>query len=88
MELRTLRYLVAVADSGSVSAAAAVVHVAQPSLSRQLRGLEAELGVRLFTRDGGRLTLNAAGAQFLPVARDLLARADAAASVAASLAAG
>jgi DNA-binding transcriptional LysR family regulator len=88
MELRTLRYLVAVADEGSVTAAAGAVHVTQPSLSRQLRQLERELGVDLFARDEGRLRLSAAGADFLPVARSLVAQADAALGFAASLAAG
>ncbi len=88
MELRTLRYLVAVADTGSVTAAARQVRVAQPSLSRQLRQLEGELGVELFDRTGGRLSITPAGEQFVPIARDLLARADAAVAAASALAAG
>jgi DNA-binding transcriptional LysR family regulator len=88
MELRTLRYFVAVADTGSVTAAAQQVHVAQPSLSRQLRRLESELRLSLFQRDGSRLVLSPAGSQFLAVARDLLGRADAAVEAAAALAAG
>ncbi|UJH71266.1 LysR family transcriptional regulator [Ornithinimicrobium sp. INDO-MA30-4] len=44
MELRTVRYFVAVADAGSVSAATKLVHITQPSLSRQLHQLESELG--------------------------------------------
>ncbi|TQS43949.1 LysR family transcriptional regulator [Cryptosporangium phraense] len=76
MDLHTLRYLVAVADAGTVSAAAEVVRVTQPSLSRQLRGLERDLGVALFERGHGRLTLSPAGRQLLPRVRDLLARAD------------
>jgi DNA-binding transcriptional LysR family regulator len=88
MELRTLRYLVAVADEGSVTAAAGAVHVTQPSLSRQLRQLERELGVDLFVRDEGRLRLSAAGAEFLPVARSLVAQAEAALGIAAAIAAG
>lgn len=88
MELRTLRYFVTVSDAGSVTAAAGSLHVAQPSLSRQLRGLEHELGVELFDRDAGRLRLNAAGRQFLPVAREVLDRADAAREVAAGIATG
>jgi DNA-binding transcriptional LysR family regulator len=73
---RLLRYFVAVADAGSVSAAARSVHVAQPSLSRQLRSLEASIGVELFQRNGGPLKLTAAGRRFLPIARDLLHRHD------------
>lgn len=74
LEARVLGYFVAVAESGSVSRAAERVLVSQPSLSRQLRGLERKLGVSLFIRDGGALRLSAAGQQFLPVARDLLHR--------------
>jgi DNA-binding transcriptional LysR family regulator len=74
LEVRILAYFVAVAEMGSVSRAAERVLVSQPSLSRQLRGLERALGVPLFIRDGGALRLSAAGQQFLPVARDLLRR--------------
>lgn len=88
MELRALRYFLAIADAGTVTAAAGVVHVTQPSLSRQLRQLERELGLVLFARRDGRLALTAAGRQFLPVARDLLVRAEAARDAAATLAAG
>lgn len=88
MELRTLRYFVAVAEHGSVSAAADVVHVTQPALSRQVRQLERELRLDLFDRRGNRLDLTAAGAQFLPVARDVLRRADDALSAAEAFAAG
>lgn len=88
MELRTLRYFLAVVDAGSVTAAAAVVHTAQPSLSRQIRQLERDLGIDLFGRDDGRLRLSAAGRQFLPLARDLVARADSAQAAAATIAAG
>uniref|UniRef100_UPI00117DA869 helix-turn-helix domain-containing protein n=1 Tax=Streptomyces sp. NRRL B-24572 TaxID=1962156 RepID=UPI00117DA869 len=61
MELRVLRYFLAVAEAESVTAAARKVYVAQPSLSRQLGALEKDLGVSLFTRRPGSLTLNAAG---------------------------
>ena len=88
MELRHVRYFLAVVDAGSVSAACPVVHVTQPSLSRQLHLFERNLGITLFTRAGGRLVLSAAGRQFVPVARDLARRADAAAEAAATLAAG
>ncbi len=76
MELRILRYFLAVVDEGSVTRAAGVVAVAQPSLSRQLRSLEAELGVVLFDRSARSLRLSAAGEAFLPMARDLVTRAD------------
>jgi DNA-binding transcriptional LysR family regulator len=77
MELRHLRYFVATADDGTVSGAAARLHVTQPGLSRQLRQLEHELGVDLFDRESGRLVLSGTGRALLPLARDLLDRADA-----------
>jgi DNA-binding transcriptional LysR family regulator len=88
LELRHVRYFLAVVDAGSVTAASPLVHVTQPSLSRQLRLFERGLGITLFSRTGGRLVLSAAGRQFVPVARDLAQRADAAAEAAATLAAG
>ncbi len=78
MELRVVRYFLAVVDEGSITRAATAVRIAQPSLSRQLRGLEEDLGIRLFDRAGGRIRLSPAGRQFLPYARDLVARSDAA----------
>jgi DNA-binding transcriptional LysR family regulator len=88
MELRTLRYFVAVVEAGSVTAAARAEHVAQPSLSRQLRQLERSLGIALFDRRDGRLTLSAAGRQFLPAAQEVLSRAETAKEAAAGIAAG
>lgn len=81
MELRLVRYFLAVADAGSISRAALEASVAQPSLSRQIRQLEAEMGLPLFDRSRGRAELTAAGRCFLPLARDLVARADAAADM-------
>jgi DNA-binding transcriptional LysR family regulator len=78
MELRLIRYFLAVVDEGSITRAAGAVRVAQPSLSRQLRHLEQALGVALFERDGGKLRLSNAGRLFIPMARDLVGRADAA----------
>jgi DNA-binding transcriptional LysR family regulator len=80
MEIRLLRYFLAVVDEVSITRAAATLRVAQPSLSRQIRGLEASLGRSLFDRSDGRLHLTPAGRQFVPYARDLVARADAAAA--------
>ncbi|HCB03278.1 MAG TPA: LysR family transcriptional regulator [Nocardioides sp.] len=77
MQLSHLRYLVATAEEGSVSKAAVRVHVAQPSLSRQLRQLERDLGVPLFERGAGRLVLNRTGRALLPGARAVLAAAEA-----------
>lgn len=88
MELRTVRYFVAVADAGSVNAAAQRLHLTQPSLARQLHRLERRLNVTLLEARGGRLGLTSAGRSFLPHARELLARADAASAVVADLAAG
>ena len=88
MELRVLRYFLAVADAGSVTAASERVHVAQPAISRQLRGLEAELGVELFVRDGRALRLGPAGRRLLPIARDLVGRADSAQATMTALAHG
>lgn len=77
MTLQQLAYLVALAESGSFTRAADAVGVAQPTLSRQLRVLEDELGAPLVQR-GGRegVTLTAAGAVVLPLARRMLADAD------------
>lgn len=88
MELRTIGYFVAVADAGSVSAATRLTHITQPSLSRQLRQLERELGLELFTRQDGRLALTSAGRQFLPTARELLNHAEATRGAAAQIRAG
>ena len=88
MELRTIRYFVAIAEAGSVTAAAAALHLSQPSMSRQVRDLERQLGIELFTRTEGRLRLSAAGRDFLPVAQRLLAQADALADTARAIAAG
>lgn len=73
MQLRHVEYFVATVDEGSVSGAARVLHVTQPALSRQLRQLENELGVTLFDRESGRLSLNRTGRELLPAARHLLA---------------
>ena len=73
MELRHLRYFVAVAEARNVSRAASRLGLTQPGLSRQVRDLEAELGVRLFDRIGRRIELTAEGDDLLHRSRDLLA---------------
>jgi LysR family transcriptional regulator, hca operon transcriptional activator len=79
MELRHLRYFVAIAEAGSFTQAAAKrLHTAQPSLSRQIRALEAMLKVPLIVRGPRGLSLTAAGQVFLEHARVILAQADAA----------
>ena len=76
MQLRHVRYFVAIAEAGTVSGAATAVHVTQPALSRQLRQLEADLGVELFDRRAGRLVLSRTGRSLLPAAVATLAAAD------------
>ena len=82
MELRHLRYFVAVAEAGSFLRAASRLRVAQPALSKQIRDLEREVGVSLFERlpRGARLT--PAGEQFLPDARNALESAARAVAIA------
>jgi DNA-binding transcriptional LysR family regulator len=88
MELRHLRYFVSVAERGSVSRAALDVHVSQPALSRQIRDLEDELGVRLFDRVGRGIQLTAQGEDLLRHSRDVLARAESVRERARALAGG
>jgi LysR family transcriptional regulator, hca operon transcriptional activator len=79
MELRHLRYFVAVADAGSLTIAAEQkLHTSQPSLSRQIRDLEQEVGVQLINRSAQGVELTSAGEAFLDHARMALVQADAA----------
>ncbi|MFD9081200.1 LysR family transcriptional regulator [Streptomyces erythrochromogenes] len=77
MELRQLRYLVAVVDEGGFTRAAARLHLAQPGLSAQIRQLERELGQPLLDRSGRSVTPTEVGRAVLPYARAALAAADA-----------
>jgi DNA-binding transcriptional LysR family regulator len=80
MELRHLRYFVAIAEEHSFTRAAERMWVAQPGLSTQMRRLESELGVRLLERHARGVDLTPAGELFLERARATLAAADAAAA--------
>ncbi|WP_050785619.1 LysR family transcriptional regulator [Pedosphaera parvula] len=79
MELRHLKYFIAVAEEGSLTVAAEKrLHTAQPSLSRQIRDLEYEVGTPLFTRSVQGVELTAAGRAFIDHARLAVTQADAA----------
>jgi LysR family transcriptional regulator, hca operon transcriptional activator len=83
MELRHLRYFIAAAEAGSMKLAAeSRLHTAQPSLSRQMRDLEHEVGVALLVRSVRGVELTAAGRAFLDHARLALMQVDAAAEAA------
>lgn len=76
MELRQMRYVLAVAEEGSFSRAAARLHLAQPSLSQQIAKLEKKLGILLFHRMPQRVELTDAGERFVQVAQKLLDQAE------------
>jgi LysR family hca operon transcriptional activator len=79
MELRHLRYFIAVAEAGSLTVAAArKLHTSQPSLSRQIRDLEHEVGAQLLTRRARGIELTPAGRAFLEHARSVLTQVEAA----------
>jgi DNA-binding transcriptional LysR family regulator len=76
VELRHLRYFVAVAEALNFRRAADTVRVAQPALSKQIKDLEEQVGARLFDRNTGGVALTDAGTIFLEEARDILERVD------------
>ena len=83
MELRHLRYFVAVAEAGSLTVAAEQrLHTSQPSLSRQIRDLEDEVGAQLLTRRARGIELTPAGRAFLEHARSVLSQVEAATAAA------
>src|SRR5689334_21805479 len=83
MELRHLRYFVAIAEAGSLTLAAErKLHTSQPSLSRQIRDLEDEVGTQLLTRRARGIELTPAGRAFLDHARLVLSQIEAAAEAA------
>jgi DNA-binding transcriptional LysR family regulator len=77
MDLRHLRTFVTVAEQGTVSKAALSLHVAQPALSRQIKDLEVDLGLKLFDRVRRRLVLTAEGERLLTDCRNILSAVDA-----------
>lgn len=77
MDLRTLRYFIAVLEAGSLSRAAGSLYVAQPALTAQIKKLEAELGTQLFDRSHAGVTPTPAGMQLYEDARRLLSDAEA-----------
>lgn len=76
VQFQQLQYFVAVAETRHFTRAAERVHVAQPSLSQQIKALERELGADLFQRARGNITLTDAGEALLPLARRILADTD------------
>src|SRR5258708_10047191 len=74
MELRHLRYFVAVAEELNVRQAATRLHLSQPPLSRQIHDLEEEVGTNLFVRSQSGMHLTEAGRTFLTEARSILAQ--------------
>jgi len=88
MELRHLRYFVAVGEEQHYGRAAERLHLAQPALSRQIQDLEEEIGVKLFDRLARGVKISAAGASFLDDARRILQQVNEATMRAARLARG
>jgi len=88
VELRVIEYFLAVAEHGTVTAAAQACFVTQPSLSRQIAGLEKTFGFPLFDRSAEGMRLNRAGQRFHPIARDIRSRVELGLEVMNSLGAG
>lgn len=78
LDVRHLRLVAAVVDTGSVTAAARVLHLSQPALSHQLRDVEERLGTELFQRQGRRMVLTGPGQRILEAARKVVAEMEAA----------
>ncbi|MHA6627776.1 LysR family transcriptional regulator [Pseudonocardia sichuanensis] len=88
MNLHRLRCFLAVVDTGTVTAAARRLLIAQPALSRQVHALEKDVGLRLFARHHNTLRLTPAGVEFARMARHLLVQSESLRSAADALAAG
>ena len=88
MELRHLRYFVAVAEELHFGRAAQRLHIVQPALSKQIASLEAELGIQLFNRTKRRVTITDAGRALYEEVRVILQRIDRAVETAQMTAAG
>ncbi len=82
LTLQQYRYLVAVADAGSITAAARVLRLAQPSLSAQVQAAERQLGLVVFDRHPGGVSVRASARDFLVAARKVLASSEQAEDVA------
>lgn len=71
MTLQQLRYVIAIAEAGSLNKAAELLYISQPSLTGSMRELEKEIGITIFNRSGRGVTLTQDGAEFLPYARQV-----------------
>ncbi|USS90495.1 LysR family transcriptional regulator [Fructilactobacillus carniphilus] len=76
MEIRVLRYFLSIVQTGNISKSAQQLHLSQPTISRQIHQLEAELGVPLFVRESGRLTLTRTGTYLAEQAEKIVSLAD------------
>lgn len=76
IELYELRQFAAFADCGTLSEAAEILHLSQPALSRNMKKLEEEIGIPLFTRKKNRLALNENGNYVLELAKEILSKTD------------
>lgn len=72
MDIKQLKYFIAIAEEGSISKAAKRLHMAQPPLSQQLKALEAELGIELFERHTRKLEITSAGQAMYHKAKQIL----------------